>query len=105
MENVTGLMAKKNEKALQSIIRLFNKLGYNIDVNILSAQHFGVPEKRKRTIFIGSKVNNKITFPEVTHFDSPKLKNTPTYKQLETLYLTFQQKMDLFITMILIWRR
>jgi DNA (cytosine-5)-methyltransferase 1 len=74
MENVTGLLAKKNEKSLQSIIRLFNKLGYNIDVNILSAHNYGVPEKRRRTIFIGSRINNEISFPQVTHFDAPKLK-------------------------------
>ena len=45
MENVTGLMAKKNETSLKAIVKLFNKLGYNIDVNILSAQQYGVPEK------------------------------------------------------------
>ncbi len=74
MENVTGLMAKKNEKSLQSIIKLFNKLGYNIDVNILSSQNYGVAEKRRRTIFICSRINNKISFPEITHFDHPTLK-------------------------------
>ena len=67
MENVTGLMAKKNEKSLRAIIKTFNQLGYNIDVNILSAHEYGVPEKRRRTIFIGSKKNNQILFPLKTH--------------------------------------
>ncbi len=74
MENVTGLLAKKNEESLQSIIRLFNRLGYNIDVNILSAQHYGVPERRRRAIFIGSKINNEISFPIISHLDQPMLK-------------------------------
>lgn len=80
MENVTGLLAKKNEKSLQAIIKLFNKLGYNIDVNILSAHHYGVAEKRRRTIFIGSRINNKITFPEITHTELP-LTNKQRYIQ------------------------
>ena len=75
MENVTGLMAKKNEAALKSIIKLFNKLGYNIDVNILSAHQYGVPEKRRRTIFIGSRINNEISFPKITHFAQPEKKS------------------------------
>ena len=38
-----------------------------MDVNILSAENYGVPEKRRRTIFIGSRINNTITFPQITH--------------------------------------
>ena len=34
MENVTGLLAKKNSKSLEAILKWFHKLGYNIDVNI-----------------------------------------------------------------------
>ncbi len=67
IENVTGLLAKKNESTLRAIFKKFNSLGYNIDVQVLSAQHYGVPEKRRRTIFIGSRVNDTIEFPKVTH--------------------------------------
>ena len=80
MENVTGLMAKKNESSLKAIVKLFNKLGYNIDVNILSAQQYGVPEKRRRTIFICSRVNNEIMFPEITHVELP-IKKRDNYIQ------------------------
>lgn len=73
MENVTGLLAKKNEASLNAIVKLFNRLGYNIDVNILSAQNYGVPEKRRRTIFICSRINNKVVFPEITHVESPTI--------------------------------
>jgi DNA (cytosine-5)-methyltransferase 1 len=67
IENVTGLLAKKNEKTLKAILSRFNKLGYNIDVDVLSSHHYGVAEKRRRTIFIGSRVNEKIEFPKKTH--------------------------------------
>lgn len=67
IENVTGLLAKKNEKTLKSIFKKFNKLGYNMDVKVLSSQNYGVAEKRRRTIFIGSKINDEIIFPKLTH--------------------------------------
>ncbi len=67
VENVTGLLAKKNEKTLRAIFKKFGDLGYNMDVQVMSAEQFGVPEKRRRTIFIGSRVNEKITFPKKTH--------------------------------------
>jgi len=92
MENVTGLLAKKNEKALQAIIRLFNNLGYNIDVNILSAHNYGVPEKRRRTIFIGSRINNEITFPKITHVDKPKNKSEKYVRTVGDALLNLQTK-------------
>ncbi len=67
IENVTGLLAKKNEGTLKAIFRKFQSLGYTMDVQVLSAHHYGVAEKRRRTIFIGSLVNDKIEFPKKTH--------------------------------------
>lgn len=67
IENVTGLLAKKNEETLKAIFKKFGSLGYNMDVQVMSSQNYGVPEKRRRTIFIGSRVNEKIQFPKKTH--------------------------------------
>lgn len=67
MENVTGLLAKKNETTLKAIMSLFHKMGYVIDAQVLSSQHYGVPEKRRRTIFIGSKINKEVIYPTKTH--------------------------------------
>ena len=63
IENVTGIVAKKNEQTLSAIFKLFASLGYNLDVQVLSAHHFGVAEKRRRTIILGSKINDMIIFP------------------------------------------
>ena len=73
MENVTGLLAKKNERTLNSIIRKFKTMGYKLEVKVLESQHYGVPEKRKRTIFIGSRLEGQIVFPTKTH--DTKIKN------------------------------
>ncbi|WP_372655630.1 DNA cytosine methyltransferase [Halobacteriovorax sp.] len=67
IENVTGLLAKKNEKTLQNIFKKFKTLGYDMDVQVMSSQNYGVPEKRRRTILIGTRVNCDITFPKHTH--------------------------------------
>lgn len=64
VENVTGLVARKNEKTLNSIFNEFRKLGYNMDVRVMSSELYGVPEKRRRTIIIGTKINKTVTFPE-----------------------------------------
>lgn len=64
IENVTGLLAKKNEKTLQAIFSLFHKMGYTLDVQVMSAELYGVPERRRRTIIMGSRINDQIVFPK-----------------------------------------
>lgn len=80
MENVTGLMAKKNEHTLHHIIKKFSRLGYHMDVRVLSAHHYGVAEKRRRTIFIGTRLPIDPLFPTITHEDAATrpLKKTTT---------------------------
>lgn len=65
-ENVTGLVAKKNEKILSQIFSYFQKLGYTMDARILSAEEFGVPEKRRRAIIMGV-LDGECLFPRATH--------------------------------------
>ena len=67
IENVTGLLAKKNEDTLNSIFNCIEKLGYRLDVQVLCAQHYGVAEVRRRTIMIGTNLNVDISFPRPTH--------------------------------------
>lgn len=67
IENVTGLLAKKNEKSLRAILRQFNSLGYNLDVQVLSSHFFGVPEHRRRTIILGTRINSSPIFPTPSH--------------------------------------
>lgn len=65
-ENVTGLVAKKNQMILKQIFQYFERLGYTMDARVLSAEEFGVPEKRRRTIIMGVK-DGECLFPELTH--------------------------------------
>lgn len=65
IENVTGLLAKKNEKTIQEIFKIFHKMGYTLDVQVMSSENYGVPERRRRTIILGSRINKTITFPKM----------------------------------------
>lgn len=67
IENVTGMLAKKNEKTLKAIFKKFESLGFHMDVQVMSSQHYGVPEKRRRTILLGTRFDVPISFPTPTH--------------------------------------
>ncbi|MBI2522283.1 MAG: DNA cytosine methyltransferase [Bdellovibrio sp.] len=67
VENVTGLLAKKNEKTLRAIFAQFEKLGFHLDVQVLSAEKYGVPERRRRTIILGTRLPIPVQFPLFSH--------------------------------------
>ena len=71
IENVTGLMAKKNENTLLSIFKVLEDEGYCVDVEVLSAHHYGVPQKRRRTFIIGNRYNIKNIYPTETNLQNP----------------------------------
>jgi DNA (cytosine-5)-methyltransferase 1 len=67
IENVTGLLAKKNEPVLRKIFSYFEKLGYTLDARVMSADEYGVPERRRRTIIVGTKKGYHFEFPQPTN--------------------------------------
>lgn len=78
VENVTGLLSRNNENTLKAILGSFVDLGYAIDVRVLSAHHYGVPEKRRRTIFLGNRFGVKNIYPELQFQDNePELQFLP----------------------------
>ncbi len=68
IENVPGILNYDNGRVRQEIYDKFESIGYNISSRILSADKFGVPQKRKRAIFIGNRVgiNSDTLFPKET---------------------------------------
>ncbi len=66
LENVTGMLAKKNEFILRRIFKLFEELGFTMDARVLSSEEYGVPEKRRRTIIMGIQKGLPL-FPAITH--------------------------------------
>lgn len=52
-ENVLGLLSERNSDALNRIIKLFDKAGYEVTTTVVNARNFGVPQDRVRVIFVG----------------------------------------------------
>ena len=63
IENVTGLLASKNSKTLDAVFTVFGRLGYHLDVQVMAAHLYGVPEHRRRTIIIGTRLPTPVVFP------------------------------------------
>lgn len=72
MENVTGIVSAGNGQAVQSIHSGFATLGYTIETKVLRAEEYGVPQERRRIIFLGNRLGVPVRWPERTH--GPSLK-------------------------------
>ena len=56
-------------KVTDIIKETFQELGYRVEMKLLNAANYGVPQKRERVIFIGvmDTITKSITYPEETH--------------------------------------
>ena len=70
MENVTGLLSMDSGKVKEAIFKAFKDIGYSVDAKVLNAVNYGVPQNRKRAIFIGNRAGYKNEFPEPSHGSS-----------------------------------
>ena len=61
-ENVSGMLHKKHSSALKNIIAAFEEAGYQVSFKLLDAVNFGVPQNRKRVIFVGFRQDLERTF-------------------------------------------
>jgi len=52
-ENVSGMLHKKHQQARGNIIAAFEEAGYQVNFKLLDAVNFGIPQNRKRVIFVG----------------------------------------------------
>ena len=51
-ENVRGMMFR-NKKYLYEITEQLRKIGYQVDMKVLNASDFNVPQNRERLIVVG----------------------------------------------------
>lgn len=64
MENVARLYTHNNGRTREEILLKFKEIGYYVKCKILNSADYSVPQIRKRVIFIGSRFNDNILFPE-----------------------------------------
>ena len=67
IENVPGMATLYGGQIKEEILRRFRNMGYNVESKILCAADFGVPQMRKRLIFMGIREDiGKPDFPKET---------------------------------------
>lgn len=67
LENVTGMTSAGGGAAVNAIIEGLNELGYNVEAKVLRAEEYGVPQQRRRLVFIGNRLGMPIEYPKPTH--------------------------------------
>lgn len=67
MENVSGLTSIADGAIIREIEREMDALGYKVKWKILKAEQFGVPQERRRIVFIANRIGAPINHPEPTH--------------------------------------
>ncbi|MDY0967589.1 DNA cytosine methyltransferase [Sphingomonas sp. CFBP9021] len=94
LENVTGMTSAGGGAAVAGIVEGLEVLGYAVSAKILRAEEYGVPQERRRLVFIGNRIGVPIEFPKPTHgvglrpfvtiadaiSDLPRLKNGEGYE-------------------------
>ena len=72
-ENVTGLLSAKDEDGnlyLDLMQGLFEKCGYEIEIETLLASDYGVPQNRKRVILVGKRGKSTDFYPNPNKCES-----------------------------------
>lgn len=84
IENVPGLVSLFDGKIKDNIIERLTQLGYKVRYEILCSADYGVPQSRRRVVFVGLK-NNEFVYPkknqeqitcEMALSDLPPLENS-----------------------------
>ena len=67
-ENVRGILSMYKGDLIKEMIGEFNALGYTVDMQVLDAVHYGVPQYRERVFIVGNKLGKKFQFSTPTHY-------------------------------------
>lgn len=68
-ENVKGLLNFSKGKIVKLILEDFSSLGYTVQIKLLNAADFGVPQTRERVIIVGVRndIDFEFKYPSPTH--------------------------------------
>lgn len=74
-ENVSGMLSKRHQEAVDKFISLFEDAGYEMHIKLLNANDYNVPQDRLRVFYVGFRKDLSINFD----FPEPS-KRKPTLK-------------------------
>jgi DNA (cytosine-5)-methyltransferase 1 len=72
MENVTGLLSISGGQLIHTIVDEISKLGYFVEWRILRAEDYGVPQERRRVVFIANRIGAPVLFPKIKYGEGLK---------------------------------
>lgn len=64
MENVEGILTMLKGQVIEKIIADYKNIGYDVSYKLLNSADYGVPQIRKRVIFIANRVGLKNYYPK-----------------------------------------
>jgi len=67
MENVEGILNIGSGEILSQILEDFSNVGYQLEYKVVNMAQHGVPQSRRRAIFVGHKAGKQFVWPEETH--------------------------------------
>lgn len=72
MENVTGLLSISDGQLIKTIVDEISNLGYAVEWRILRAEDYGVPQERRRVVFVANRIGAPIHFPKIEYGEGLK---------------------------------
>lgn len=78
LENVRGFLDPKFSEYREQILTEIKDLGYNVQIKLLNASDYGVPQLRPRVIIVGIRndITNSFTYPKAQNDDAPTVGET-----------------------------
>lgn len=62
-ENVVGLLTMDGGRVVRDILAAFHEIGYQMEMQVLCAADYYVPQTRHRVIFVGNRIGTNNAFP------------------------------------------
>jgi DNA (cytosine-5)-methyltransferase 1 len=81
LENVPGLLTSNKGADFGVVVGTMADLGYSLTWRVLDAQHFGVPQRRRRVFILGRRTGNELSAAEVLFKSEGLRRNTTQSKQ------------------------
>lgn len=76
-ENVSGMLSKRHQEAVDNFIKLFEEAGYAMHIKLLNANDYDVPQDRLRVFYVGFRKDLNVNFIFPKPFNhKPTLKET-----------------------------
>lgn len=101
IENVPGLVSFEGGRTLEAILESLRRLGYQADVQILYAPHFGVPQTRWRTIVLGAleATHDAVPmFPVPRYFAPARVNFTSRLGDRQLVHLPLKGSLETHVT-------